>query len=53
MIVASHESINGDYDKLTTMFENSSHILSKEEQINYINVYCSNELKLIIMNLLK
>ena len=53
MIVASHESINGDYYKLTTMFENSSHILSKEEQINYINVYCSNELKSIIMNLLK
>lgn len=45
MIVASHESINGDYKKLRDMFKNNSHDLSEEERLEYINVYCSHELK--------
>ncbi len=45
MIVASHESINGDYKKLKDMFKNNSHGLSEEERLEYINIYCSDELK--------
>ena len=45
MIVASHESINGDYKKLKDMFKNNSHNLSEDEQLEYINIYCSDELK--------
>lgn len=45
MIVASHESINGDYTKLKEMFKNNSHSLSEEERLEYINIYCSKELK--------
>lgn len=45
MIVASHESINGDYEKLRDMFKNNSHILTEEERVQYINIYCSDELK--------
>lgn len=48
MIVASHESINGDYKKLNEMFKNNSHNLSKEERLEYIKIYCSRELKKII-----
>ncbi len=44
MIVASHESINGNYKKLRDMFKNNSHDLSEEERLEYINVYCSHEL---------
>ena len=44
MIIASHESINGNYKKLKEMFKNNSHILSKDERIKYVNTYCSNEL---------
>jgi cell filamentation protein len=45
MIVASHESINGDYEKLNNMFKNNSYDLSEEERLEYINIYCSDELK--------
>ena len=45
MIVASHESINGDYKKLRAMFKSNSHDLSEEERLEYINIYCSDELK--------
>ncbi len=48
MIVASHESINGDYKKLKDMFKNNSHNLSEDEQSEYINIYCSDELKHLI-----
>lgn len=48
MIIASHESINGDYKKLKEMFKNNSHILSKDERIKYVNTYCSNDLKMVI-----
>lgn len=50
MIIASHESINGDYKKLENMFVNNSKILREEERLEYINVYCSNALKNIIEN---
>lgn len=49
MIVASHDSINGDYEKLKEMFKKNSHILSEEEKLKYINIYCSNKLKKIIV----
>ena len=49
MIIASHESINGNYEKLKEMFKENSHILSEEEKLKYINIYCSNELKKIIV----
>ena len=39
MIVASHESINGDYKKLKEMFKSNSHNLSEEERLEYINIY--------------
>ncbi len=45
MIVASHKSINGNYKKLRDMFQENSGILSEEERLEYINVYCSYELK--------
>lgn len=50
MIVASHESINGDYKKLKDMFKKNSHIISEEERLEYINTYCSSELIEIIEN---
>lgn len=48
MITASHESINGNYEKLKNMFKNNSKRISNEERIKFINIYCSNELKQII-----
>ena len=50
MIVASHESINGDYRKLKDMFEKNSHIISEEERLRYIKIYCSSKLSSIIVN---
>lgn len=41
MIIASHESINGAYDKLNTMFKEHSTPLSKEDINRYISLYCS------------
>ena len=48
MIIASHESINGDYKKLKEMFKNNSYILSEEERLKYVDTYCSKELKRVI-----
>ena len=48
MIVASHESINGNYKKLRDMFKNNSRNLSEEERLECINIYCSDDLKKII-----
>lgn len=45
MIVASHESINGDYKKLKDIFKRNSSILNEEERLIYINMYCSDKLK--------
>ncbi len=53
MIVASHESINGDYKKLKEMFKNNSRVISEDERQKYINTYCSCELKEIIVNYLR
>ncbi len=50
MIVASHESINGDYKKLKNMFKNNSHILREEERLEYVNVYCLKEVKQLLNN---
>ena len=50
MIVASHESINGNYKKLRDMFKNNSHSISERERIDYINVYCSDKLRKIVGN---
>ena len=44
MIIASHDSINGNYEKLKNMFKNNSHIISEKERLEFINIYCSNEL---------
>ncbi len=49
MIIASHESINGKYDKLKKMFDKNSKPLSKKEQLHYINRYCSSNIKKNIM----
>lgn len=45
MIIASHDSINGNYEKLMSMFKNNSSILSEEKQNEYIEMYCSEKLK--------
>ena len=50
MIIASHESIKGNYKKLKTMFKKNSYILSEEERLKYINIYCSKKLKQLIEN---
>ena len=41
MIIASHESINGDYKKLLNIFNNNSYILTEKEREIYANIYCS------------
>ena len=48
MIVASHDSINGDYKKLKDMFRNNSHIIKEEERLEYINTYCTDELRELV-----
>ena len=48
MIIASHDSINGNYKKLKDMFKNNSNIIDEKERKEYINIYCSDELKKII-----
>lgn len=50
MIVASHDSINGDYTKLKDMFKKNSKVLNEEERLEYINIYCSKELKQLLNN---
>lgn len=48
MIIASHESVNGNVRKLKIMFENNSKSISKEEQLEYINLYCSEKIKKLL-----
>lgn len=50
MIVASHESINGNYDKLRDIFKNNYIILSIEERLKYINIFCSTNLNKLIIS---
>ncbi len=50
MIIASHESINGNYEKLMTMFKSNIHIISEEKRLEYVDIYCTHELKNIINN---
>lgn len=50
MIIASHESINGDYNKLKEIFKNNSNTVSEKEKLKYINIYCSNKLKQFLTN---
>ena len=50
MIIASHESVNGDCKKLKDMFKNNSYTINEEKRLKYINIYCSNDLKKIIIN---
>lgn len=44
MIVASHESINGHYDKLNKMFKENSYKITEEERLKYIELYCLNKI---------
>ena len=44
MIVASHDSINGHYEKLLEIFKKNSAPLSEEERIYFIKLYCVKEL---------
>ena len=39
MIIASHDGINGDYNKFLDMFKINSKPISKEEQMKYIEIY--------------
>ncbi len=50
MIIASHDSISGNYDKFKAMFKNNSHIISEKERLEYINLYCSDRLKKVILS---
>ncbi len=50
MIIASHDSISGNYDKFKEMFKNNSHIISERERLEYINLYCSDKLKKVILS---
>ena len=49
MIIASHDSINGNYEKLTTMFKKNSMQLPLEKQLEYIKIYCSKKIFNIII----
>lgn len=44
MIIASHDSINGHYEKLLEIFKKNSVPLSEEERICFIKLYCIKEL---------
>jgi len=48
MIIASHESINGHNKKLKEMFSQNSYILTDKDRMEYVNIYCSDNLKLLI-----
>lgn len=50
MIIASHESIKGNYHKLKEIFIKYSYALDDKEKLKYISDYCSDELKKIILN---
>ncbi len=44
MIIASHDSINGHYEKLFDIFKKNSVPLSEEERICFIKLYCIKDL---------
>lgn len=44
MIVASHDSINGHYEKLFEIFKKNSALLTEEERIYFIKLYCIKDL---------
>lgn len=50
MIIASNESIKGNYHKLKEIFIKYSYALDDKEKVKYISDYCSDELKKIILN---
>ena len=50
MISASHDSINGNYDKLRHIFKKNSKILSNKEKLENINIYCSENMKKLIIS---
>lgn len=50
IIIASHESINGDNQKLIELFKENSKQMRKEEQLKYINMYCSDCLKKLFID---
>jgi len=45
MIVASHDSTNGDFRTLREMFQRCANKLSKLEQKQYLELYCTDNLK--------
>ena len=54
MIIASHDSINGNYDKFIDMFKSYAKSLSEEEQKDNIEKYIlDNNLKSEIYELIK
>ncbi len=52
MIIASHEAINGHNDKLHKIFTSNAEVLSRKEQLQYIDLYCSNGIAKLIKELL-
>lgn len=50
MIVASHDSINGDYEKLLEMIKNNSKKLTEKERLGYISIYCVDGLIQLLEN---
>lgn len=52
MIVACHEAINGRNDKLHNLFISNAKCLSKDEQLYYIDLYCSKEISKELIELL-
>jgi len=45
IVSASHNSINGDNKELEQIFRNNSKVLTKAEQIKYIDMFCNNDMK--------
>ena len=44
MIIASHDSINGHCEKLLDMFKKNSSLLSNDEKLYFMKLYCTKEL---------
>lgn len=45
MISASYDSINGNNEKLMNIFKNNYRVVSKDEQLFYVNLYASESVK--------
>lgn len=50
MIEASHDSINGHYEKLMNLFKDNSNVIAIEEREQYIDMYCNNDIIKTILN---